>query len=323
MKRKDKWIIVTGMPRGGTTVVGQMMALGWRTATFHEPLNADAGIVDVNAYFDVIDLPPSERNIARVDTIIRKITELHDLRFKSGMFMRDVGFRRVIKFFVGGRILLSWRLLRLNFFRNAVIWKDPFAALITGRASREHRISVVVTIRNPWAVAASFKRMSWGMSLDGLASATQSISTLSTPSQYWSLDKEDPVANAAALWVMVYAKVLSDIDLSPDQNANIHLVDLETLVADPVNGYEELYKKVGLQWTPGISRKIARHYRTASNSGSNLPRSGRAHDTKRDPASLNTYWEKVLTIEERDEVSRVAGPLWAEIADRLGVNASP
>ena len=50
MTTKDL-ILVTGMPRSGTTAVGEVLSTAAGTAVLHEPLNYLVGLSDVPHYF--------------------------------------------------------------------------------------------------------------------------------------------------------------------------------------------------------------------------------------------------------------------------------
>ena len=314
--------LVTGMPRSATTVVGRLLALPAGVVTLHEPLNGDAGLRMVSGYFDYIDRPDDPRATSRIDATVTQIKGLRGLRFKSGLFQNDIGLRGAAKRITGGRIINTWRRARLDPFKTHVIWKDPFAAFMTGHLARVHGIGAVITLRNPWATAASFKRMGWGMDLSQVRAATQGMERYGVPEAALAPPKSDHVGNAAAMWVMLYAKVLADLDARGPDDAPLVLLDLDRAIAAPVSVYKGLYATFDLPWSARTAAHIAVTYAPKTSQPRDTPKAARAHDVSRDPTSFNTYWKKLLSAEEAARVTAMAGPLWDEIRARLQVGAT-
>lgn len=309
MQRSDltpRIVLVTGSPRSGTTAVGRALAMGSSVSTLHEPFNYDVGLREVGRYFEIpgtadFSLSDLER---RVDGIRRL-----DLRFKSGVFPEDRGVRRLIKRVVGGRSRASYRICRLHPNLETIVWKDPFACFCADALTDSHQVPVVVTVRNPWAVAASFKRMGWRFDvLDITARAIEA--GLSRPAEGLAgrLDLDNPTINAAVLWNAVYETLLSQSDGRP-----IHLANLDDIVDHPLAAYESLYARLALPWSDDVARKISEMYE--SKSERKLPREKRAHDRKRDLSSINSYWQELLGVEEAEAVGELTGATWSRIQD--------
>lgn len=314
--------IVTGMPRGGTTAVGRMLTLAPGVVSLHEPLNGDAGLREVVDYFDHVDIPGDAEAQARIDTTIARIKGLRGLRFKQGLFQADTGLRGVVKRITGGRVINTWRRARFDPFKRHVVWKDPFAAFVTGRAAARHGIGSVITLRNPWATAASFKRMGWGMELGHVRAATATLPRYGASEDALAPPKSDHVGNATAMWVMLYAKVLADLEAHGPADAPLTLLDLDAMIADPVPSYRRIYDTHGLPWSDRVAAQIAQTYAPRGEGARDMPKAGQAHDMRRDPATLNAYWKKVLTEDEAARVTALAGPLWDEIRARLDAQSA-
>lgn len=295
-------ILVTGMPRSGTTAVGKMISLGHGVASLHEPFNYHVGLVGIQRYFEFIEgaIP----SYAKLDAYVKDIRSLR-LSFKTGVFPGEHGTRRLFKRLVGGRAKNSFRICRLNPFLNSIIWKDPFASLIAGYLSKSHGIDVLVTVRNPWAVAASFKRMQWGFDLHNIISMLPADLRIGIPTPLPG--RNDYVANGAILWHIIYAYLLK----CHQEHINIHFVDINDVVHDPIKIYKRLYAQFSLPWDDHVASNIRRYYQ--SQRGPSKPGKKKAHVYKRDIESVNTYWKSVLDEEEFKLVSQINERLWSEL----------
>ena len=298
-------IVVTGTPRSGTTAVGHLLSLGGTVGGLHEPLNYHVGVREVDAYFEFVG-----DRAARLDAIVRGIRALR-LRFKPGIFPEDRGLWRMFKRVAGGRAVNSYRSCRLNAWLDTIVWKDPFAALVSDYLAVHHHVDVVVTVRSPWAVAASFTRMGWGFDLPAL------VGRLRHAGLEWAvpevaLDGLPPAMNGAVLWHITYALAMR----WSAANARLFLLDIDQLVRAPVATYEALYQRLRLPWSKRTAKRITRAYR--SGPGDGAPRGRKAHDRRRDLREVNTYWQRLLGEPEAAEINRVAGALWKSM-QRAGV----
>jgi hypothetical protein len=304
MQNDRRLILVTGMPRSGTTAVGQMLALASGAGALHEPFNYHSGLQHIGRYFEI---PGSQAfPLAQLDQTIAQIKKL-ELAFKPGIFPSDKGWRRAVKYLVGARPLNSYRRLRWQPSLHAIIWKDPLACFAADRAAQQHRVEVLVTLRNPYAVAGSFKRMEWAFDLPDLVARLQQVGLDFSDRLAWLEKPLHPsVTNGAALWSLVYSTIAGWARSNP----KIRLVNLDDVVGDPVATYAKLYKSLALAWSGRIAEKIAAYYRNESQRS--VPKDKKAHDRGRNVAEVNKYWRGYLTAAEKDFVREVAEAQWSE-----------
>jgi hypothetical protein len=229
-----------------------------------------------------------------------------DLDLKPGVFPHDKGWRRAAKRVSGSRTTMSYRLCKVDPRLRTVVWKDPFALYLAGGVAAAG-LPVIVTVRNPWAVAASFKRLDWGFDVADLHRRLTEAGR--SPSLELARVDEpcDPVTNAACHWSMAHEQLLAD----QSRGRRIRLVDLDDIVEQPVATYRSLYEYAGLHWTDDIAARVESRY---SADGSAAPTEGRAHDWRdRDVSQVNRYWEGVLTEDEAARVESIAGKQWEQL----------
>ncbi len=304
MRSEKRLILVTGMPRSGTTAVGQMLALAPDTGALHEPFNYHSGLKHIEHYFEI----PGAHSFspAKLDETIAHIKKLR-LAFKPGIFPSDTGLRRAVKYVIGARPLNSYRRLRLHPNLRTIIWKDPLACFTANHAAKQHEVDVLVTLRNPWAVAGSFKRMEWAFDLSDLAARLKQIG-FDFGRELAGLDEtiHASVANAALLWRMIYSTLARWAQANPC----IRFLNLDDVVGDPVATYGKLYKLLALDWNGRIAEKIATYYR--SESERSVPKEKKAHDSGRNVAEVNKYWRDYLAEAEKDFVGKLTKEQWSE-----------
>jgi len=302
MKSK-RLILVTGMPRSGTTAVGEVLGKAAGTAVLHEPLNYLVGLNDVRHYFAFPG--GGEVSAASFDQWVEDMRALR-LRYKPGLFPREKGLRRLTKQIIGGRAVNSYRRCKWTPGLDTLIWKDPFAALAAGYLHERHGLQVVVTLRSPWAVAASFKRMGWAFDLDEIMTRLRSAGRgdYSFDDGLW-IRSNEPVANAALLWFLVYSSLE---DLLTQEDGLIGL-SLDELIRYPTTVYAELFDRLGLAWTDPIAQAVIDRYQ-GEKSDLKAPMGAKAHDRNRDISFMNQYWRNLLDSSEQALVSDVCGELW-------------
>ena len=297
-------ILVTGTPRSGTTVVGQILGFARHTGTLHEPLNAQVGLKSVTRFYEFIE--GEEADPGRLNAVVDGIRRLR-LAYKPGGFPREAPWKRALKRVVGGRALASYRLCRLRPGLERIVWKDPFASFVAPLLAERYDMDVVVTVRDPFAMAASYKRMGWRFDVAPLAdrlAACQPDAVAGLPARP---DPGDPVGVGAALWHLTYRYLLTAMDRS----RRIHLLDTDRLVERPIPVCRALYGALDLPWDTRVEQRIAGLYRERG--GAAIPKQGVAHDHRRAVSSVNTYWTTILDHDEIARVEHLNGRLWAEL----------
>lgn len=308
MPNEKRLILVTGVPRSGTTAVGQMLSLAANAGALHEPFNYHSGLRHIANYFEVPGT--AAFSLAQFDQTVVQIKKLA-LAFKTGIFPSDQGWRRAVKYVVGARPLNSYRRLRLLPNLRTIIWKDPLACFAADRAAQQHQVEVLVTLRNPWAVAGSFKRMDWAFDLADLTARLQQINLSVTAAP--AGDEKNvhaSVSNGTVLWRMVYSTLAQWAQTNP----RLRFVNLDDVVDDPLGTYARLYKLHGLVWNERVAAKIKKYYRNESQRSA--PKAKQAHDAGRNIAEVNKYWRGYLTEPEKEFVRQITGAQWEKLQSR-------
>jgi hypothetical protein len=116
-------------------------------------------------------------------------------------------------------------------------------------------------------------------------------------------DKHDIVAQGALLWKLIHHVVIK----FKEKNREWIFLRHEDLSRNPVEGFQNLYGRLGINFSEKEAEVIKKH----SQIGPMNPRgeSGGGRFLVRDSTAMIKKWETLLTIEEREQVKKRVGQL--------------
>lgn len=312
---RRRFLLVTGMPRSGTTAVGSVLASSPWSAYFYEPLNPRSGVRTVTDYFV---FPDGTSTSTSTDEVLGRVFGL-DIRLRAGIWDADPPRRRLIKRVTGSRTRVSGLRCRLDPTRRTIVWKDPFASFLVPMLTSRFDLPTIITVRSPEASAASFKRLGWGFDVGRLS---RQLRLLTPNATYLDQDFEDPdlgarpAVNGALLWRLLYGFLDASL---PDEGvglgARVAWANSRELIAQPLETYQRLFDAVGLDLGRPTQEYIAAEYR---DEGSSEPDSSRAHDRHRNVTQVNAYWSRTLDENETEMIGDITGDVRAGLERRTG-----
>lgn len=299
-------LLVTGVPRSGTTWLARLLALAPGTAlTGREPMN------------------PGNGDYALGHTLTGW-TMLQHLSPRQGRLLRLA--YSGLNPWVYGRYGERQSLAPLPWTR--VVVKDPFAMLSVPTLVRETGAVPVLIYRHPGAALASYRRMGWTPDVGQLRTLLAGIRTSSSPQ--WASDPSpgvisDPVRAMGWFWSTLHLLALTDTRPpgwseeagGADRPPPIRVVSHEELALGGPSALRRLYDSLGLRWHPRAGAALA-----PSSGGSSGPwgrpvgESGAPtilHDFAREPASVATAWRSVLSATEIDAMDGAAGDVYRRL----------
>jgi hypothetical protein len=307
-------ILVTGLPRAGTSWVGKMLQAGREVVYVNEPLNPQhppghsPGVLnaEVSHRFQYICADNDEPWAAAfADTLRLRYRLTAELRRNHAPY----DLARLVKY---GTAFTAGRLRH----RRALI-DDPFAVLSSAWFAERLGCHVVAIVRHPVAFIASRQRLGYRTDLYELLG--QPLLLRDLPGRYTDeiralADSPDNIAKAALLWRMTYATLAELAGRLPHR---LTLPRYEDLATDPVPRFRELYEVCGLTWTDKAEQRVvtattgrgdAERRHVWSLRGGLSHTGFRAMDSR---AALQTYRDR-LTPQEIDRVRE----LTADVAAR-------
>ncbi|MEU4230223.1 sulfotransferase [Nonomuraea sp. NPDC026600] len=257
-------ILVTGLPRSGTSWTGKMLAAGGDLVYVNEPLNPQhppgrcPGVLRAHVthrFQYICDDNAAGWLPAFRDTVALRYRYLAELRANRSPYdlarMARYGTAFTLGRLLGRRALLD----------------DPFAVLSAGWFATRLGCKVIALTRDPVAFVASWQRLGWTVYFHELLEQPLLIRDHPELLELRALiGSQDRIAKAAALW-RVTRSILAR---TPD----ILLTSYDALAAAPVPGFRELYAYAGLAWSPAAERRITRACTAPAGGGSAFAWSG-------------------------------------------------
>jgi hypothetical protein len=249
----DQGILVTGLPRSGTSWIGKMLQSGGEVVYVNEPMNPQRppghspGVLnaEITHRYQYICPDNDERwATAFSDTLRLRYHLVAELQRNRAL----ADLARLAKYstaFTAGRIL-----------RRRALIDDPFATLSAPWFARRLGVRVVVCIRHPVSFVGSWRKLGWQANPHELLDQPLLMRDLLGPfasELKATADSTDPVAKAATLWRVTYAALG---DLNEREPGLLHMQRYEDLAKDPEGGFRDLYAVCGLTWTDRARQRI-------------------------------------------------------------------
>lgn len=307
-------LLVTGLPRTGTSWTGKMLEASGQVVYVNEPMNPghppghSPGVLNASVEHQFHYIHPGNEapwRAAFADTLaLRYRVGAEVRRNRSGYDLARAA--RYLSVFTSGR--LRGRRAMLD---------DPFALLSTGWLVEEMQCRAVVLVRDPVAVVGSWRALGWRVHFhelleqqalveDHLGGYVDRMRAL--------VGSPDWLARSSLLWELAYDVVQRAFAPLP----GVRIVRYEDLVRDPLDGFADLYAGLGLTWSPAAQARVEKATTGTSRAGSGHSWSlaGGLSRTAYRPmsreAALDSYRQRLTP----EEVTRVRG-LTAAVAERF------
>src|SRR5437868_7495394 len=275
-------VMVTGLPRSGTSWTGKMLAAGGELIYVNEPLNPQhppggcPGVLraSVTHRFQYICDDNAEQWLAAFrDTTALRYGFLAELRQNRSPY----DLARLLRYgtsFTYGRLTGRRALL-----------DDPFAVLSAAWFAKALGCRVIVLIRDPISFVGSWMRLGWTVYFHELLEQPLLVRDHPAVEDLRPLiGSQDRLAKAAALW-RVTRSILNTFD-------NVLLTSYNDLAASPIPEFKRLYDYADLLWTPQAERQILHSCTAAAPTSQTFSWSGlsrTAYTPMNSRQSLSTY----------------------------------
>jgi hypothetical protein len=282
-------VLVTGMPRSGTTAIGKRLTFEPGTAELYEPMNRQVGDIRIRHQFELIG--PTGFSEVQARAFVGAVRRgLLWGRWPGAETGRNPLFNRTRR--TMAKVALNPRV-------RTVVWKDPFAVFWADWLARQGDVPVVFTLRAPLATAASFVRMGWSFDCAALVERLRANGDAAEPVPPRPADVSVSCHSAAVLWRIIHLRLRDWLAA----NSPICVIEIEDNLTRPDAVAVALAAATGLRIAPPAP--------LAETSEARLP--NRAHPGKRSSESITSYWRSVLTPGEIAFCNAETAALHAEI----------
>jgi len=303
-------ILVTGVPRSGTTFVGRVLALAKDTSYLWEPFNSKyrKGVPD---YYPYIGPSSPPEKVVFYSRLINTTLQLRELRANVTIHSSDGLFRRLVKQCGVDKTQVRWTLTRLKALvkpPTTLIIKDPIATFLSRFLIEQFGFMVVVVARHPGAVYCSRRALGWDFDFSWwLKQADMRNDLFLVPGRL--PPPENRLACSVTQWRIAYDYLLQVCAEFRDQSI---CVRHEDLCLDPIGQFSRLYHRLGLRFDDEVSRSIV-----SFTTGKDLEAKGtdKAVLRRRNARKLVDKWKKKISQEEIQIIEELAGSPYEKLYD--------
>jgi hypothetical protein len=315
--RSDQGILVTGLPRSGTSWIGKMLQASGEVVYVNEPLNPQhppghsPGVLNAEVthrYQYICADNDEEWAAAYHDTLRLRYNLVAELRRNRAPY----DLARMAKYstaFTIGR-----------FRGRRALFDDPFGTFSVAWFAQRLGCRVVVSVRHPLSFVGSWRRLGWKAHLHDLLAQPLLMRDLLGPyadELGAAADSPDPITKAAVLWRVAYAALG---DLNARQPGLLHMTRYEDLAGNPETAFRELYATCGLTWTKQAREHII--WATTDHGKAEAQRSwtlrgglSRTAFRPMDPRSALGSFRSRLSQQEIDQVLEITAPVAPQYYD--------
>jgi hypothetical protein len=306
-------LLVTGLPRSGTSWVGKMLEASGEVVYVNEPMNPQhppgqsPGVLDatVTHRFQYISDDDEQWRRAFEKTLGLR----YGFRAELGRNRSAYDLARMAKY---GTSFTTGRLRG----RRAML-DDPFAIFSTGWLVQQMGVEAVVLVRDPVSFVGSWRALNWRIHFHELLEQPALVRDHLGPyvdRMRALVGSPDWLARTCLLWEATYDVV----DRAFRQIPGVHVIGYESLVQDPMGGFADLYRRFGLTWSDEAAGRVREA--TTEKAGADKKfqwslRGGISRTAYR-PQGAATALSTYRTRLSADEVARVR-ELTADVAGRV------
>lgn len=273
--RRGQPILVTGVPRSGTTWLARLLAGSPGTALAgREPMNPRGRQYALGGtlagWARLTDLTPRQRRLLRLA-----------YRGWNPWVYSRFGTRQWAGPFPHTRLVV----------------KDPFAMLSLPSVVRATGALPVLVYRHPGAVLASYRRMQWQPDLEELGAIVAAVRSAGGGEQLPDLPARGETSPAEEMGL--FWSVLHELALADAAQSGLVVVSHTELATGGVVAGETLATRLGLSWSPAMAEEL-------SNEAPSAPvKSEQLHNFDRAPAAVAEEWRAKLTSPETERIEAV------------------
>ena len=303
------WIFITGLPRSGTTFLGEILSLSSKVDYLHEPFNPVIGIdklISKNVY---LPLGLQNENSQFYFDIINNLKN-YNVKFKPGRNDYDNFIKKMIKKVIGGRGELYLKQAKSNFLREAVIIKDPTSYFMTEFLANYFSFKPVIILKHPLSFVASWKNLNWEPDLSLIYDQADLIKDyLSDDYELMKRKNLDAIQKISILWRVAHKVIFN----WAKKYKKWIIVKHEDISNNPINEFYKLYETLELTWSKNIENKINKY--TNSKNPINININKTTGSIRNSKAIFNERIQS-LSLIEREKVFNIVKDVCLEYYNR-------
>ena len=278
-------IFISGIPRSGTTLVGNILGSIKNFQVIYEPFHFHQGIKSLKQKY----LIPNA-NIDETE-FLNLLKELSDgkSRFKIGIKDNDTISKKILKLTLGNPSSFSYKKYIFSSNKQLVV-KDPFLIFSSIYLSQFYKI--IITERPLIPLASSLKRMRWIFSEAN--EVRNDLETIGINIRLFDADQDISKEVLGCIhFNQIFIKILQEIK----ENEKIHIFNQNNFIENPKKEIQDLYSFLNVSVDDRITEKVIN--KTMNSKSENYkPREKMQHDSYYNKLFSNKYYAEILTKKE-------------------------
>ncbi len=304
---QNKNILVTGVPRSGTTALGRMIGFSRHANYVWEPFN-NKYRVGVPDYYPYIGKATKEDKRKFYDTLITDTIHLRNLKPVITINPTDSIIKRMGKKLGINRTTFLWykapQIKQLVYHPSILLLKDPIGIFLSGYLAQVYDFKIIVTVRHPAAIASSRKKLNWIFNFDWWRNQEDFYAD-----HFKDIDDQLKkyelgfIQETAFHWLTCYSYIQKVKERYPDK---VMIIRHEDVCVNPIGELQKIFEYIGLPFEEKIQKKIEH-----ITSGSQLEKSTLTLSKleRRDGKNMVFKWKKETTQEELDIINEITEPV--------------
>ncbi len=312
-------VMVTGCPRSGSTIIGNILAIPPTMGYIEEPLNYQTGLEGTDDFFPYLHEYYENRD--KYDSIFSEMLR-GEAKYKENMLQppADSILREVYRKLFINRYHIRYKLDSFNPIVKCFVSKDPTACFSTEYLAKNHDVAVVMTTRHPCGVIASHQRLGWQGALHIIWPKKDLAREYFSPEvKSLKIDKLTPLESLAWFWRATHEVLYEQLKRNP----NFALVVHEDFSRDPIGVSRKLFDKLQVPLSKHTTKKID-EMTTAENPTD--PVDNAVHWLKRNAGENAQRWKKIIKPADEKVINDITGELhdkFLKLDNRLQTTATP
>ena len=286
MKNIKKPIIISGIPRSGTTPLGKVLSSIKGFSMIYEPFNVNQGINDINFNYPY---PGKNISVKEFQSIFNDLIQFNS-SFKKGYLKHDNFAKKIIKTIFGNESSLSYLKAKKRSANGQLLIKDPFLLFSSEELCLNHK--VIICYRPLKPLAASFKRMKWNFNeFEDLVNFFPTNNIKSYKLQ--ACDKISSYVLGAIQFYELFYHYINNI--SP--NENLYFFSQQKFSKNPEEEVANLLRWLELEVSDEIIT-FSKFLNEGKESQIHFPLKNIQHDNNYNKKFSNEYYKSILTKDE-------------------------
>lgn len=289
--KKIKPILVTGLPRSGTTFLSTILKECNDLFYFDEPFNKLWGLKNIKHFY------PSPNSYYKT-----KVDSLFNNKFEFSVGPKKNNLKYLTKKIFGNKIVLSSLLYKYFFYKKKkLLIKDPTAAFLSNYFQEKHNCKIIVIIRHPMAFINSQIRMSWDIKNFNDFLNQHEIKKFLKKSEINNLKKKLSYFERNAYMWLVVNKIILKIYENSKNKSEWLIVRHEDISNNPQNEFKKIFSFLKIDFNEKIKKKIQK----LTNGKIINPKKGVYLSMVRNSKKITKNWKNKFTSDEIKLVKKI------------------